>query len=108
MFIQELEELQANVDKAAEELEEKIRQYDQARDYELDTIEFEKHCLKPMIFNVGVYIFIQELEELQANVDKAAEELDEKIRQYDQARDYELDTIEFEKDSLQERQRQDR
>ena len=53
-------------------------------------------------------IFIQELEELQANVDKAAEELEEKIRQYDQARDYELDTIEYEKDSLQERQRQDR
>ena len=55
-----------------------------------------------------ICISYQELEELQANVDKAAEELDEKIRQFDQARDYELDTIEFEKESLQERQRQDR
>ena len=52
--------------------------------------------------------FFQELEELQASVDKATEELDEKVRQFDQARDSELDNIEFEKDSLQERQRQDR
>ena len=37
-----------------------------------------------------------------------SEELDEKVRQFDQARDSELDNIEFEKDSLQERQRQDR
>ena len=50
----------------------------------------------------------QELEGLQASVDKAAEELEEKVRKFDQQRDYELDTIEFEKDSLHERQRQDR
>ena len=51
---------------------------------------------------------LKELEMLQAEVDKVTEELDDKVRQFDQARDYELDIIELEKDNLQDRVRQDR
>ncbi|XP_045187061.2 kinesin-like protein KIF16B isoform X2 [Mercenaria mercenaria] len=50
----------------------------------------------------------KELEDLQAAVDRAQEALEEKVRGFDQARDYELDIIELEKDNLQERVRQDR
>ncbi|KAL4238780.1 Kinesin-like protein kif16b [Mactra antiquata] len=50
----------------------------------------------------------KELEDLQRAVDKANEVLEEKVRQFDLARDYELDIIELEKDNLQERVRQDR
>ena len=53
-------------------------------------------------------IFQQELEDLQEAVDRAQESLEEKVRNFDQARDYELDIIELEKDNLQERIRQDR
>ncbi|XP_060590236.1 kinesin-like protein KIF16B [Ruditapes philippinarum] len=50
----------------------------------------------------------KELEELQEAVDRAQEILEDKVRNFDQARDYELDIIELEKDNLQERVRQDR
>ena len=50
----------------------------------------------------------QELAELQAAVERANEQLEQKVRHFDHARDTELDIIEMEKDSLQERIRQDK
>ncbi|XP_052767507.1 kinesin-like protein KIF16B isoform X2 [Mya arenaria] len=50
----------------------------------------------------------KELTELQAAVDRANEQLEEKVCHFDLARDNELDFIELEKDSLQERVRQDK